>query len=1213
MSIKDHDRVGFSFNNVTESHAAFGITFRRFDQYTPELILSALQIVLQSNSNFLADDTLSVKVDLVRIPTGGMRVMNIGKTKDRYYSIHRRSIYSPKISPEDGQICLAVAIVIGKSLVDNNINEYNKLIYPPNHSDLITEGYRLCLMANVDLNRGGGHDEIVQFQEYLKNEYNLTVYASRDGATVYFKSPYSNKKVISLLLDNNHYSVIKSLTAAFACSYFCAYCAQPYTQRHLHTKCVFRCNHCFEQPPCEHAIEMHCSECNRTFINPKCFQNHIDKKICLNVRICTKCLIRHKYDKKNPHVCGIKYCSICKKMTPIRHECYIPTIEVKEIKEKQLLFVFYDFETTQSTPLHGDIGKIQHNVNFCVTQHVCGLCSHLDEIELGCGNCGTRMQIFGEGDIVNSFMHYLGEIEDKFNQIFVIAHNSQKFDGHWVLRHMYTHKDEWCLTEDSLIMNGTKILQIKVGRYRFIDSLNFFSVPLAKLPKMFNLNTDSKGYYPHYFNVESNMFYSGELPDIKYYDPDSMKASDREKFLIWYDDEKRKGTIFNNRIEIESYCKQDVTILRLACLKFRSMMIELTKVDPFSKVTVASTCMAVYKTNFLRENQIAILPPNGYRLRDRQSVKALKWIEWVAHFYKIKLESASNGREVRIADNILVDAMHIESRTVFQFHGCYWHMCKKCYPFQSHSLPSDKQMRLSTLYDNTIARSDKIKALGFKLIEIWEHEFDKMLIDNPRISEYLSTLEHLKVDPIVPHDAFFGGRTGLCSLYYKCDNGEKIHYSDVTSLYPYVNKYFEYPIGVPVVLIGDDLIGRDVFNINGLIKSHITPPKNLYHPVLPIKMNGYLMFVLCYECGMVRNTSECTHDDDARSFVGTYVSNELRIAVENGYTINKIYEAWDYKIEKYDPVQKTGGLFAEYVNTFLKIKTEASGYPSWVKTETDKDNFISFFNEKKGILLNKVNIEKNEGMRSLAKIMLNSHWGRFALKSNKIRKRFIDKKNALLDLITDPSAEVHSFFPLSDTAILTSYAFIDEAVPKQSDVNIVLAAYTTAHARIHLYKYLDRLGERVLYYDTDSVIYTQKIDEDVLELGDLLGELTDELANYGTGSFISEAVFSSEKSYAFRVETPSQEAQQVCKVKGIKLTYKNAAKINFDTLKRMVLSSHLENEDNKVFLNDRMILRTADSYIYSCNKIYTFKINAKKRRRVGYDKIRTLPYGWSAN
>lgn len=320
-----------------------------------------------------------------------MRVMNIGKTKDRYYSIHRRSIYSPKISAEDGEICLAVAIVIGKTLVDNNINEYNKLIYPPNHCDLITEGYRLCLMANVDLNRGGGYDEIVQFQEYLKNEYNLTVYASRDGTTVYFKSPYSNKKVISLLLDNNHYSVIKSLTAAFACSYFCAYCAQPYTQRHLHTKCVFRCNHCFEQPPCEHAIEMHCSECNRTFINPKCFQNHVDKKKCLNVRICAKCLIRHKYDKKNPHVCGIKYCSIFKKMTPIRHECYIPTIEVKEIKEKKLLFVFYDFETTQSTPLHGDIRKIQHNVNFCVTQHVCGLCCHLDEIEQGCGNCGTRM------------------------------------------------------------------------------------------------------------------------------------------------------------------------------------------------------------------------------------------------------------------------------------------------------------------------------------------------------------------------------------------------------------------------------------------------------------------------------------------------------------------------------------------------------------------------------------------------------------------------------------------------------------------------------------------------------------------------------------------------------------------------------------------------------------------------------------------------------
>ena len=39
--------------------------------------------------------------------------------------------------------------------------------------------------------------------------------------------------------------------------------------------------------------------------------------------------------------------------------------------------------------------------------------------------------------------------------------------------------------------------------------------------------------------------------------------------------------------------------------------------------------------------------------------------------------------------------------------------------------------------------------------------------------------------------------------------------------------------------------------------------------------------------------------------------------------------------------------------------------------------------------------------------------------------------------------------------------------------NVVIAAYVTAHARLVLYSYLERLGERTLYCDTDSVIYKQ--------------------------------------------------------------------------------------------------------------------------------------------
>jgi hypothetical protein len=59
--------------------------------------------------------------------------------------------------------------------------------------------------------------------------------------------------------------------------------------------------------------------------------------------------------------------------------------------------------------------------------------------------------------------------------------------------------------------------------------------------------------------------------------------------------------------------------------------------------------------------------------------------------------------------------------------------------------------------------------------------------------------------------------------------------------------------------------------------------------------------------------------------------------------------------------------------------------------------------------------------------------------------------------------------------------------------NIFVAAFTTCWARLKLYGVLDSLRERVLYFDTDSVIYVSRPDEYDPPLGDYLGDLTDEL------------------------------------------------------------------------------------------------------------------------
>ena len=56
-----------------------------------------------------------------------------------------------------------------------------------------------------------------------------------------------------------------------------------------------------------------------------------------------------------------------------------------------------------------------------------------------------------------------------------------------------------------------------------------------------------------------------------------------------------------------------------------------------------------------------------------------------------------------------------------------------------------------------------------------------------------------------------------------------------------------------------------------------------------------------------------------------------------------------------------------YIDVFLKVKQESSGYPDWCKTEQDKEIFKRNYLNAEGISLESV--EKNPGLRAVAKIL----------------------------------------------------------------------------------------------------------------------------------------------------------------------------------------------------------------------------------------------------
>ena len=117
------------------------------------------------------------------------------------------------------------------------------------------------------------------------------------------------------------------------------------------------------------------------------------------------------------------------------------------------------------------------------------------------------------------------------------------------------------------------------------------------------------------------------------------------------------------------------------------------------------------------------------------------------------------------------------------------------------------------------------------MVEIWGCEWEKEKKETPAITEFLKDLDI--VPPLKPREGFYGGRTGAACLCHKVNKEEReeIRYIDVTSEYSYVNKHGTNPVGHPDIYLKPE--NEDPRSFFGLMTVEITPPADLYNPVLP--------------------------------------------------------------------------------------------------------------------------------------------------------------------------------------------------------------------------------------------------------------------------------------------------------------------------------------------------------------------------------------------
>jgi len=429
--------------------------------------------------------------------------------------------------------------------------------------------------------------------------------------------------------------------------------------------------------------------------------------------------------------------------------------------------------------------------------------------------------------------------------------------------------------------------------------------------------------------------------------------------------------------------------------------------------------------------------------------------------------------------------------------------------------------------------------------------------------------------------AFFGGRTNAVQLYKKwtpedIKNGICGRYKDVQSLYPTVQFYDYMPVGAPEWKEYNSTIEEPLKFCDdhfGFIECDITPPNDLYLPVLPEHKDGKLIFDLLPKTKKV------------------FTSLELKKAIEKGYKLDYVYKCLVF--------EKSNQVFKSYVSNLLKMKVEASG--TKLKGEA-LDEFIREHEERFGFTLNKDNMKLNSGMRALMKIQLNSLWGKLGQRKDLTTTKYITepkdwfnllKKNidGKIDLRMDRTIDIDD-----GSTLFVEYTEREDENTSLPTTSVAFAAFTTSNARLRLYAELDKLDKRVIYFDTDSIIYEHREGEYNIPDGKFLGEWECET----DGKPITEFVSIGPKSYGYKYDGKVE-----CKFKGFTLNWENSGKINFDSIKRLV-----DGDEEKIETTNMDFKKNNKTGVITTNDNFKKSAVFCYNKREVVNKYNTLPFGW---
>ena len=372
-------------------------------------------------------------------------------------------------------------------------------------------------------------------------------------------------------------------------------------------------------------------------------------------------------------------------------------------------------------------------------------------------------------------------------------------------------------------------------------------------------------------------------------------------------------------------------------------------------------------------------------------------------------------------------------------------------------------------------------------------------------------------------------------------DNELLYLYDVNSLYPTVMANNPMPIGQPVAFIGNiRKVDADAF---GFFYCKITSPEYLEHPILQRN---------------IKTGNGITTIAGLGSWEAWIFSAEMDNAIKFGYTF-EILKGYQFK---------KGFIFKEYISNMYNLRLQ---YP------------------------------KSDPMNLIAKLLMNSLYGKFGMKSettkveivsNKDLTKYLDKFNtSIADIIYLEDHVVliintNEFKPCSDSP------FTEMDLIHKMDTNVAIASAISAYARIHMSQFKNNPNLKLYYSDTDSAVFNAPLPEEYL--GSNLGLMKLE-------HVISKAVFLAPKVYALITE----EGEQIIKAKGL----------TKDAIKDINISDYellLNKNSSRVFKQSKSYKSLYQGNISVLDTLYTLKATSNKRQNIYvngiFDNTKPLNY-----